>query len=206
MPQNKEKLHLYRDFKTLARLLEGGSVFCAFDTETTGLHAQEDFLMEIGAVKFTKDGVIATYDQLIKPPVTISSFVTSITHIDDNLVKDSPNPAQALTSFLRFSQGTYLIAHNAPFDLGFVNTELERMTFPILKNKAIDTLPLSRWAYPKLGKYNLQFLAEQLKIEVRNAHRADDDARVCMEVFLRCVNDTMSIQKKIASPQEPSLF
>ena len=206
MPQNKEKLHLYRDFKTLARLLEGGSVFCAFDTETTGLHAQEDFLMEIGAVKFTKDGVIGTYDQLIKPPVSISSFVTSITHIDDNLVKDSPSASQALPAFLRFSEGTYLIAHNAPFDLGFVNTELERMTFPCLKNKTIDTLPLSRWSYPKLGKYNLQFLAEQFKIEVRSAHRADDDARVCMEVFLRCVKDTMSVQKSSVSQQEPSLF
>ena len=206
MPQNKEKLHLYRDFKTLARLLEGGSVFCAFDTETTGLHAQEDFLMEIGAVKFSKDGVIATYDQLIKPPVPISSFVTSITHIDDNLVKDCPSAKEILPDFLRFSEGTFLVAHNAPFDLGFVNTELERMTFPVLKNKTIDTLPLSRWSYPKLGKYNLQFLAEQFKIDVRSAHRADDDARVCMEVFLRCVKDTMSVQKAAVAQKEPSLF
>ena len=206
MPQNKEKLHIYRDFKTLARLLNGGSVFCAFDTETTGLHAVQDHLMEIGAVKFDKDGVIATFDQLIKPPVPISPFVTSITHIDDNLVSSCPPVEKAVQDFLRFCDGTFLIAHNAPFDLGFVNTALERMTFPPLKNKTIDTLPLSRWSYPTLGKYNLQFLAEQFKIEVRAAHRADDDARVCMEVFLRCIKDTMSVQKQPIVLQNPTLF
>jgi len=206
MPQNKEKLHLYRDFKTLARLLEGGSVFCAFDTETTGLHAKNDFLMEIGAVKFNKDGVISTFDALIKPPVPISSLVTSITHIDDNLVKDCPPAHIVVPDFLRFCEGTFLVAHNAPFDVGFIDTELERMTFPCLKNKTIDTLPLSRWSYPKLGKYNLLFLAEQFKIEVFNAHRADDDARVCMEVFLRCIKDTMSVQKKTERQDCPTLF
>src|SRR5574344_2482779 len=96
MPQNKEKLHIYRDFKTLARLLNGGSVFCAFDTETTGLHAAQDHLMEIGAVKFNKDGVIATFDELIKPPVPISSFVTSITHINDALVAQCPAASKVI--------------------------------------------------------------------------------------------------------------
>ncbi|MFA6937254.1 MAG: 3'-5' exonuclease [Treponema sp.] len=203
-------MRIYREFKRLASLVNEGSVFCAFDTETTGLHSSQDFLMEIGAVKFNKDGVISTFDSLIKPPVSITPFVTNITHIDDELVKDKPAASSVVQDFLRFSEHTVLIAHNAPFDVGFINAELSRMTFPELKNQIIDTLPLSRWAYPALGKYKLQFLAENFNIDVKNAHRADDDARVCMEVFLRCVKDTMSVQKpsdkKTDRNEQQSLF
>ncbi len=196
MQQNKNALHLYRDFRKLKMLLEGGAVFCAFDTETTGLHASSDFLIELGACKFNKDGIISTFNQLIKPPVLIPELVTSITNISDKTVENSPTEDKVLPHFLNFIQGTYLIAHNAPFDLYFVNTALERLSYSPLKNQTIDTLPLSRWVYPKFGKYKLQFLAQKLNINVENAHRASDDARVCMEVFLHCVKDTDHLQKK----------
>ena len=106
--------------------------------------------------------------------------------------KEFKDIARDLLSFLGDS---IIIAHNAQFDLRFVNAELERINHEVLFNKAIDTLRFSRWAYPDNEHWTLQFLAEQLKIEVKAAHRAEDDARVCMELFLRCIKDTMDRQK-----------
>lgn len=203
-------MNLFNNYRRLADLMEKGTVFCAFDTETTGLKCLDDYVIEIGAVKFNKDGFISEFNTLIKPPVAINPFITQLTGITDQLVSDAPDSMTAFQDFLKFSDGTVLIAHNAPFDVGFVNSELSRINFPPLKNKIIDTLPLSRWAYPKLieenekGQYKLQSLAKRFSIDVYNAHRASDDARVCMELFRRIIKDTMSVQKIDAA--EENLF
>ena len=110
------------------------------------------------------------------------------------MIKDAPLAKDALVSFVDFIKDGILVAHNANFDLNFINAELERAKLPALKNKAIDTLNFVRWAYPLLGKYNLQLMAKLMDIEVNEAHRAYDDARVCMEVFNKTLSDTKSIQ------------
>ena len=102
------------------------------------------------------------------------------------MVANEPTFAQICDDFLDFINGTILVAHNANFDIGFVNAELLRINKPELKKPnipAVDTLKNSRKIYPELGKYNLQFLANEFCISVESAHRALDDARVCMEVF-----------------------
>lgn len=212
MQQNK--IALFRNYRHLANLFYSGTVFVAFDTETTGLKKETDFLTEIGAVKFTADGVVSTFDCLIKPPVEIPPRLVELTHITPEMVKDCPPATNAIPPFLNFIGKSVLIAHNAPFDMGFINAELERMSFPCLKNQVIDTLPLSRWAYPDFandgqngkGKYKLQALAERFCIEVRSAHRADDDARVCMEVFKRIIKDTLDRQKDYKAQEGLNLF
>ena len=132
------------------------------------------------------------------------------------MAQDGVSESSALLSFLSYldTQNTVLIAHNAPFDLGFMHAGLERCALGPLKNKCIDTLPLARWAYPKLvlepqkGQYKLQSLASRFCINVMAAHRASDDARVCMEVFKRILSDTMSVQKdvKCETVREGELF
>ena len=191
MPQNK----LFRDFRKLNRLIEDGSVFTAFDTETTGLHPVYNRIIEIGAVKFDKNGVIGTFSQLVNPQTVISPQITKICHIDNLMVDSCPTIQDILPKFLEFIHNTILIAHNANFDVNFVNTELERCGMGNLPNHIVDTLELSKWAYPRLGKYSQPFLAAALQIDVKNAHRADDDALVCKNIFLRCIRDTKSIQK-----------
>ncbi len=202
---------LFRDYIHLAKLYYSGAVFVAFDTETTGLHAESDHLIEIGAVKFTCDGKTDSFDALIKPPVQIPYFLTELTHISNQMVENCPCAAEVLPKFLNFLGGkdTVLLAHNAPFDMGFINSELERISAPPLKNLVIDTLPLARWAYPKLieakerGQYKLQSLAKRFNVQVLAAHRADDDARVLLEVFERILKDTMSVQKDYVIPAKP---
>lgn len=193
MPRTK----LLRDFSRLYRLLQGGTVFCAFDTETTGLFPKYDHIIELGAVKFTKDGVLDTFNTLVNPGIPLPPVCQQVSHITDDMVRDAPDIAAVLPDFLRFADGCVLVAHNALFDIKFTDAALKRCGLLALTHQAIDTLALSRWAYPENGHWKLQALAAQFGIAVTAAHRACDDARVCMEVFLRCIRDTMSQQKPV---------
>ena len=202
MQQSKSPTRLFRDYRHLTELFYSGVKFVAFDTETTGLRAESDFILEIGAVKFDCNGIIGeSFDTLIKPPVSIPPFITQLTHIDDNLVKDEDDESVVLPDFMQYilDKDTILVAHNAPFDVGFVNASLTRLNLKPLHNMVIDTLPLSRWAYPELalekvrGQYKLQTLAKRFNIDVYRAHRADDDARVCMELLKKIMQDTAKL-------------
>ena len=205
-------INLFRDYKRLAKLFYEGTVFVAVDTETTGLSKNNNFLMEIGAVKFTVDGSLSLYDELIKPREPIPLPLVHLTGITPQMVENCPPEEKVLPSFLNYIGNAVLIAHNAPFDIGFLNATLERMSFSHLKNKVIDTLPLSRWAYPQFGQqkkehpYSLQSLAQVLNIEVKAAHRAHDDARVCMELFKKIIEDTKSRQIDYSILKTGSLF
>ena len=195
MPRTK----LLTDFKRLHRLVQSGAVFCAFDTETTGLFPKQDRIIELGAVKFDKAGVLDTFNTLVNPQIPLPPVCAQVSHITDEMVRDAPTIDAVLPDFLRFADGCILVAHNALFDIKFTDEELKRCGLLTLTHQAIDTLSLSRWAYPANGHWKLQYLAEQFKIEVKAAHRACDDARVCMEVFLRCIRDTMDRQKPVES-------
>ncbi len=189
------RIKLLTDFTRMNRLVESGAVFCAFDTETTGLLSKTDRVIEVGAVKFDRNGVIGTFNSLINPEIPLPPVCQQVSHITDDMVRDKPIAAAVLPDFLRFSDGCILVAHNALFDIRFVDAELKRAGLLPLRCQAIDTLSFSRWAYPANGHWKLQFLAEQFGIEVKAAHRASDDARVCMEVFFRCIKDSMNRQK-----------
>ncbi|WP_296324794.1 3'-5' exonuclease [Treponema sp. UBA3813] len=193
----KSHLHLLNDYRRMNRLLHSGAVFCALDTETTGLKPAEERIIEIGAVKFDKNGELGRFSTLVNPRILIPHFCQELTGITNKMVFGQKEFKDIADDLLSFLDESIIIAHNAQFDLRFVNTELERINHDSLLNKAIDTLRFSRWAYPDNEHWTLQFLAEQLKIEVKAAHRAEDDARVCMELFLHCIKDTMDRQKEI---------
>ncbi len=180
--------NIYSNFKLLRQLLEDGGVFTAFDTETTGLHPEINNVIEIGAVKFDIDGILDRFEVLINPLCPIPYEASSVNHITDQMVADCPSIDKVLPDFMNFIGSSILVAHNANFDLNFINAELKRHKMPLISNKTVDTLNLARWAYPILGKYSLQFLALKVQINVENAHRADDDARVCMDFFIKCVS------------------
>ncbi len=192
MRQNSARV--FRDYRKLRRLFEGGEVFCAFDTETTGLSSSRDSIIEVGAIKFSRDGIISKYGSFVKIPFPLPTQITKITSITDEMLSNAPRIGKVLEDFCEFSSGTILVAHNAMFDWRFLESELERLSLPRMKNKIIDTLDAARWAYPLNKRYNLQHLAAGLKISVEEAHRAYDDARVCMEVLLRILRDTDSVQ------------
>lgn len=211
----KSSLHLITNYKRLLKSFDAGAVFCAVDTETTGIKLYkknpenpEDKtlfcrIIEIGAVKFSKDGVISTFDALINPNEKLSPFITNLTHITDEMLLEKPDFSSVAENFLNFLENppdnkisenseakkTILVAHNAQFDVRFLNAELENCGKNRMANLAVDTLRLSRLIYQDFSSWTLQNLAAKLNIQVKSAHRADDDARVCMELFKHCIED-----------------
>ena len=192
----KAHLHLINGYKKLYKTLDKGAVFCAVDTETTGLHCGKDRITEISAVKFNFQGVTDRFSTLLNPGILIPPFCVNLTHITNEMVSSAPKFDQIAQSFLDFTEGAIIVAHNAQFDLRFINAELEFLGKAPLANRAIDTLKLSRYIFPDNEHWSLQHLAKQFNIEVNAAHRAEDDARVCMELFLICLEELKKNQGK----------
>ena len=116
---------------------ENGAVFCAFDTETTGLSYKKDKIIELGAVRFDKSGVLASYNSFVHVDFPLPPIITQITHITDQMLIDAPTIQKVMADFEEFSKGCVLVAHNAQFDWNFVNAERTALGMKELKNKAI---------------------------------------------------------------------
>ncbi len=170
--------------------------FVAFDFETTGLSPERDRVVEIGAVAFrvrkeagswigVEDGAFET---LVNPGRPIPSEVSAIHGIDDLAVSSAPTFAEAAGELLAFIDGSILVAHNAPFDIGFLRSETTRAGIENPQNPAYDTIAIAKTAVSGLPSYSLKSLASCFGIVQNAAHRGGDDARVCMELFVKCIN------------------
>ena len=164
------------------------AAFIAFDTETTGLDPALGKIVEIGAVKFDRRGIVARYNVLINPEMPMPEEAGKVNGITDEMLKDKPLIAAVFPDFFDFIGMGVLVAHNAPFDINYVNTELKRVGKPPLTNKVVDTRIFAKEVFPGLSSYALQDLAVQFGITALEAHRAEDDARVCMELFDKILN------------------
>ncbi len=181
MQQNR----ILKDFKKLHHLYFDGEVFVAFDTETTSLSSKTGNIIEIGAVAFDKNGIISTWNSLFNPGYHIPQEITNLTHISDEMVFNSPKIESKLQNFMQFIDNHILIAHNAMFDVKFLNKELQSFGMKESSNKVIDTLMYSKWAYPTLPKHKLDFLADYFNFDKGQSHRATDDAFTCMQLFIK---------------------
>jgi len=162
--------------------------FVAFDLETTGLTAGADKIVEISGIKFQNQVTYSTFETLVDPEVPISAEITRINGITNEMVLNKPTIENVLPHFLDFIKGCVIMAHNAAFDLGFLNAALKNQNLPVINQPLIDTLILARRTIPNQPNYKLQSLAAFLKIDPGNAHRAKDDAVVCKELFYHCLS------------------
>ena len=175
------------DLRRLRKLYEEGAVFTAFDTETSGITPKNSRIIEIGAVRFTKDGIISKWTRLFDPNQILSPFIINLTHISQEMV-DAADPIEMhIRNFLKFLDTSIIVAHNAQFDLNFLNAECENCGLPLTKNQAVDTLQLSRIIFPETQSHKLDFLADYFCIDKGSSHRALDDAITCMELFKKCL-------------------
>ena len=175
------------DLRRLRKLYEEGAVFTAFDTETSGITPTTSRIIEIGAVRFTKDGIISKWSKLFDPDQILSPFIINLTHITQEMVDAADPINKHIRDFLNFLGSSIIVAHNAQFDLNFLNAECENCGLPLTKNQAVDTLQLSRILIPEAEYHKLDFLADFLGIDKGSSHRALDDAITCMELFKKCL-------------------
>ena len=181
---------LNNSFDWAQKAYSEGKIFVAFDLETTGLDFRQDKIVEIGAVKFDNKGPIAGFSTLINPGIPMPAEAGRVNKITDEMLKGKPTMDEVFPDFLFFIHNTVLAAHNAPFDCGFINEKLKNSPaspFPTLPNPVIDTLVFSRERFPGKRSYSLSNLAAEINIPVQNAHRGENDARLCMEILILCM-------------------
>ena len=149
--------------------------FVAFDLETTGLSAQTCHIVEFGAIRYRIDGtVLGCYEQLVDPEHDIPRRVTRVHGITNAMVRGMPTVSQSLPGFLDFLGGerTILMAHNAQFDLSFLDKCIRSQGAAPIDNPVIDTLQLARRAIPGMYGYGLENLAIALELADMEEHRA----------------------------------
>ena len=175
--------------------------YIVFDLETTGLSAASERIIEIGAVRIVDGKITESFDTFVDPEKAISPEITRLTSITNEMVAGAPSEQEALEQFFRFCNGCeLLVAHNADFDMGFLRAALRRCgreEDPV----QIDTLIMARAMYPTFKNFKLDTIAANLKIEQKHHHRADDDARVLAEIFLKML-DTLCEEKHITTVME----
>ena len=164
------------------------TVFTAFDFETTGLHAGLDRIVELGAVRFRGDSIEAEIEQLVNPECEIPEDAVGVSGIDSEMIRNKQVIAEVLPDFMAMCEDSILIAHNASFDMGFLRAALQETGLPEVNNRVIDTQVLAQRAFPRQRSYSLQALIEMLEIPPNNAHRARDDAYMCMKLFHACAD------------------
>lgn len=163
---------------------ELSQTFVVFDLETTGFSNKNDKITEIGAVKVENFKVVDRFSQLINPEKDISYKVQELTGITNDLIKDKPTIEEVLPKFVEFIGDSVLVAHNADFDMGFMQQKCREQNIEF-KNTSVDTLILARTLLPHMKRFRLNLIAKELGIPLLNHHRAVDDAEATAHIFIK---------------------
>ena len=169
-------------------LLLSDATYVVFDVETTGLSAVHNALIQIAASKMHKGNIIAEFDEFIDPGHPLSQFTTDLTGITDEHVRGSKPLQQVLEEFQTFCQGSVMVAHNASFDVGFMNVNYERAGLPYIEQPVIDTLEFARNLYPEYKRHGLGPLTKRFGVALEHHHMANYDAEATgrlLFIFLR---------------------
>ncbi len=169
--------------------------FTVFDIETTGMSPVCDRIVEIAAIKVELDGTQKRFHTLINPECLISDRLTRIHGITNEMVANAPCFGKIGKDFVEFSESSTLVAHNARFDLGFLQESLNREGIELWKGKTLDSIPLIKQAYPGLASYSLSALRHVfgLSYDGGPAHRAFADVEWTLEVFSLAMKKLMRI-------------
>lgn len=166
-------------------------LFTFLDVETTGLNPAVrggDRICEIGLLRCRGGEELAAYHTLINPGRPITAGAQAVNHITDDMVADAPPFSGIVKKALAFLEDAVLVAHNAPFDMSFLNLQLSILRMPELKNTVVDTLPLVRSLY-RFPSNSLGSLRRYMGLDVRAEHRAMEDVRTLRGVFMHMVTE-----------------
>jgi len=160
------------------------AVYTVFDVETTGLFPYAgDRICEIGAVRMEPGSPKKIFHSLVDPGRPVSPRAFEVNGITKRMLDGKPTIEKILPEFLDFVEGSVLVAYNAGFDMGFVESALAREGERLGDFTVIDALKLARNLFPGIGRYSLSFVADSLGFPVDGQHRALGDAMLTVKVF-----------------------
>ncbi|MCU0607209.1 MAG: exonuclease domain-containing protein [Candidatus Edwardsbacteria bacterium] len=162
--------------------------FVALDTETTGLDADSDEIIEIGAVRWENGAIAGRYQTLVKADKKVPPFVTQLTGIRQQDIDAAPPMESILESLAAFLGDAPLVLHNAGFDRAFLHKHVK------LENPCWDSLVLARALLPGLKGHSLRGLCRHFEVDPGRPHRAEDDAAATAQVFARLYGSLIALE------------
>lgn len=157
--------------------------FVIVDLETTGLSPKNSEIIEIGAIKVIDNKVVDTMDVFVRPSRPLSWFTTNLTGITNEMVDEGLSAKEALKVFDEFSFGMRLMAHNAKFDMSFLDVYMKKELGKGVRTDSMDTLLLSRAIVKDVPNYKLETLANRFNIDYSGAHRSLRDCEITLDVY-----------------------
>lgn len=180
--------------------------YVAFDLEASGPWPVGCDIVEFGAVKWQGGREIGQKQFLLKPREPMSDFIIGIHGITNEMVAEAAVVSSVIKEIGEFMQGAVLMAHHAPFDLGFMAVEFEANHLPFPDGEVLCTSLLARKLIHGVENHRLQTLVKHLGLDGGAAHRALDDARSCLHVGLKCLENLGEgavLQQAIDCQQKP---
>jgi DNA polymerase III subunit epsilon len=192
-------LELSNDVNMLSSLVStplSSVEFTSLDLETTGFYPGKSEILEVSAIRFTKESLLSEFSSFSRPERSIEPEATKINGITAEMVNDAPPLSLVLKEFIPFLNNSILVIQNSTFDLSFLLFEANRLGLDFPDLPVFCTVQLSRKWFPKFPKHNLITLREYLHIpRKRNRtettsiiHEAMDDSFAAMEVFKCCLD------------------
>ena len=175
--------------------------YVAFDLETTGLDADNDSIIEIGALKVIDGKVCERFIEFVKPAQRISPRITEITGITNTMVANARPTKDIIRDFISFCEGYVLLGHNILFDYKFMKQHATKFGYTFEK-QGLDTLQIARKALPKLESKSLGALCEHYNITNQAAHRAYHDALATAKIYHMLAHDFETSNAKLFIPSQ----
>jgi len=159
--------------------------FVVFDLETTGAKSPPCRVTEIGAYRVKNGRITEEFQTLVNPETLIPTFISQLTGITNQMVRNAPKFREVAADFLDFIGDSVLVAHNAQFDMRFLNHEIGKIyTDYRVANPHLCTVRLSRRLLPHVENHRLKTLADYFSVNLVNHHRAAPDAHATAHIFV----------------------
>lgn len=160
--------------------------YVVFDLETTGFSPVVDKIIEIGGVRVEQGQIVKRFSTFVNPEIPIPFKIESLTGINDSMVMDAPVIEKVLSQFMEFCEGAVMVAHNAGFDMSFIEKNCERQGIQ-REFTVVDTVAMARFLLPGLNRFKLDTVAKAVGVPLDNHHRAVDDAACTADIFVKFV-------------------
>ena len=194
--------YLVDDMKGIVQNSKGQSMrgtFVVFDIETTGFSALRDKIIEIGAVRVEDGKIVGRFSEFVNPRIPIPFRIEKLTSINDSMVAGADSIDVILPRFVEFCRGAVMVAHNAEFDMSFIEKNCGDLGIET-DYTSVDTVGMARFLLPQLNRFKLDTVAKAVGVSLEHHHRAVDDAECTAQIFQKFI--TMCEEREISTLDE----